>query len=104
MAMCAKTNAARQVRAILQRLFCSPWFTRLQPSPHMIARPLQTFVFALTLTTVVAPVAASPVSGQGTWESELQARDINSDGLVDAYYDTALNLTWLADANFAKTS
>jgi len=69
----------------------------------MIARPLETLV-ALTLTTVFAHAVAVPVSGQGTWESELQARDINSDGVVDAYYDTALNLTWLADANFAKTS
>jgi hypothetical protein len=42
---------------------------------------------------------AAPVPGQGTWETTLQARDIDGDGTVDAYYDTALNLTWLADAN-----
>lgn len=41
---------------------------------------------------------AAPVPGQGTWETTLQARDINHDGSVDAYYDTALNVTWLADA------
>lgn len=40
---------------------------------------------------------AAPVPGQGTWETTLQARDINVDGLVDAYYDTDLNITWLAD-------
>ena len=44
---------------------------------------------------------AAPVSGQGTWETTLQARDINGDGVVDAFYDTALNVTWLADANAA---
>ena len=44
---------------------------------------------------------ATPVSGQGTWETTLQARDINGDGVADAFYDTVLNVTWLADANAA---
>jgi hypothetical protein len=44
-------------------------------------------------------VQANPVPGQGTWESTLQARDIDGNGQVDAYYDTALNITWLRDAN-----
>lgn len=42
---------------------------------------------------------AGPISGQGTWESTLQARDINNDMAIDAYYDTALDITWLADWN-----
>ena len=42
---------------------------------------------------------AAPVPGQGTWETTLQARDINGDGTVDAYYDTDLNITWLRDWN-----
>jgi hypothetical protein len=46
-----------------------------------------------------ASAQATPVSGQGTWETTLQARDINGDGIVDAYYDRALNITWLADWN-----
>jgi len=54
---------------------------------------------ALALTCVA--VQAGPVSGQGTWESTLLARDINFDGFVDAYYDTDLDMTWLADANAA---
>jgi hypothetical protein len=43
---------------------------------------------------------AVPVSGQGTWESTLKARDINGQPVSldsDAaafYYDTALNITW----------
>lgn len=48
--------------------------------------------------------SAVAVSGQGTWETTLQARDINGDGKTDAYYDTSTNLTWLADANLVKTS
>ena len=42
------------------------------------------------------PVHAAAVPGQGTWETTLQARDINHDGTVDAYYDTALDVSWLA--------
>lgn len=42
---------------------------------------------------------AAGVPGQGTWESTLQARDLNGDKVVDAYYDTSLHVTWLRDAN-----
>lgn len=48
--------------------------------------------------------SAVAVSGQGTWETTLQARDIDHDGFVDAFYDTSSNLTWLADANAIKTT
>jgi hypothetical protein len=41
------------------------------------------------------------VSGQGTWETTLQPRDLNGDGSVDAFYDTVLKLSWMADANVA---
>lgn len=44
---------------------------------------------------------AAPVSGQGTWETTLQARDLDGDGAPDAFYDTALDITWLADASAA---
>jgi hypothetical protein len=47
---------------------------------------------------------AAGVPGQGTWETTLQARDINHDGTVDAYYDSELHITWLADANLPLTS
>ena len=53
------------------------------------------------------PVAqAAAVPGQGTWETTLQGRDLDGNALngFEAYYDTALNITWLADANLAKTS
>jgi hypothetical protein len=50
---------------------------------------------ATFLTFFTANTQAAPISGQGTWETTLQNRDINSDGIVDAFYDTALNVTWL---------
>jgi hypothetical protein len=56
---------------------------------------------AAVLACVFASTAAwaVPVPGQGTWETTLQSRDINGDGVVDAFYDTVLDITWLADAN-----
>lgn len=55
-----------------------------------------------TAFIVAASVAvAGPVAGQGTWEATLQARDLDRDGVVDAYYDTTLNISWLASANVA---
>ena len=45
---------------------------------------------------------AAPVSGQGTWETTLQARDFDGNtATIEGYYDTVLNITWLANANFA---
>jgi hypothetical protein len=53
----------------------------------------------MALACVVASAAsASGVSGQGTWESTLQERDLDGDGETDAFYDTVLNVTWLRDA------
>lgn len=48
---------------------------------------------------------AAAVSGQGTWETTLQGRDLDGNlATFEAYYDTALDITWLADANFAQTT
>jgi hypothetical protein len=53
---------------------------------------------------------AISVSGQGTWETTLLGRDINGNP-TDAgasetifLYDTALNITWLRDANYARSN
>ena len=54
------------------------------------------FVMLLAVQTAVC---AGPVPGQGTWQTTLLPRDINRDGVIDAYFDTALNITWLANAN-----
>lgn len=52
-----------------------------------------------SLTTLIMPAHAGPVPGQGTWESTLQARHLDGDGVVDAFYDTTLDITWLRNAN-----
>jgi hypothetical protein len=59
----------------------------------------------------LAPVAtAAPVSGQGSWETTLQARDIGGNPVaLDAagavfYYDTALDITWLRNWNASAGS
>jgi hypothetical protein len=57
--------------------------------------------WVLCLATVAQ---AAGISGQGTWESTLEARDVNGDGMADAYYDSSLDVTWLADANYVMTS
>ncbi|MET0517606.1 MAG: PEP-CTERM sorting domain-containing protein [Burkholderiaceae bacterium] len=43
---------------------------------------------------------AQSVAGQGTWESSLQARDLDGNAAngAEAYYDTALGITWLKNA------
>jgi hypothetical protein len=59
----------------------------------------------LFLNVTSTTTYAVAVSGQGTWETTLQGRDL--DGIAatyEAYYDTALDITWLADANYALTS
>jgi hypothetical protein len=53
---------------------------------------------ALTLT-LAAPVQAAAVTGQGTWQTTLQARDLDGNGTTDAFYDTTLKITWLRNAN-----
>jgi hypothetical protein len=58
--------------------------------------------FSLTATALLlcgTAAQAAPVSGQGTWETTLQARDLDGDGVTDAFYDTELNVTWLRNAN-----
>jgi hypothetical protein len=56
----------------------------------------------LALSGAPALVHAVAVSGQGTWETSLQARDLDGNlATAEAYYDTVLDITWLADANYA---
>ncbi|RZL10284.1 MAG: PEP-CTERM sorting domain-containing protein [Rubrivivax sp.] len=49
-------------------------------------------------------MGAGAAHAAGNWETTLQARDINGDGTVDAYYDTTQNITWLAVINAAAGS
>lgn len=48
-------------------------------------------------------IAASLVTGAA--HAALQGRDLDGNAATfEAYYDTDLNITWLSDANYAKTS
>ncbi len=60
---------------------------------------------ACVMALVSLAAQAVPVTGQGTWESTLQGRDLDGNAATyEAYYDTTLDITWLADANYAQTS
>ncbi|MHB8472646.1 MAG: hypothetical protein ACYDC8_07350 [Gammaproteobacteria bacterium] len=64
-------------------------------------------IAALSLcAAIIVPsiASAAPISGQGDWETTLQARYLGGSTTPDAYYDTALNITWLANANAAVGS
>jgi len=57
-------------------------------------------ISACAIAFVSLSAQAVPVSGQGTWESTLQGRDLDGNAATyEAYYDTVLDITWLADAN-----
>lgn len=60
-------------------------------------------VLVCTFLALLPGANAAPVSGQGTWETTLHPRDLNSDGSVDAWFDSTLNITWLENANLADT-
>ena len=62
-------------------------------------RSLAISISVVSALACSAVAQALPVLGQGTWETTLQARDLNGDSVTDAYYDTSLNITWLANAN-----
>jgi hypothetical protein len=48
---------------------------------------------------------AASVSGQGAWEMTLQGRDLDGDNTTaEAWYDSVLGITWLGDANHARTT
>lgn len=66
----------------------------------MVLRSLFAAAVALSLMAGTPGTAsADPIPGQGTWETELKPRDVNHDGIVDAWYDTALDVTWLAQVS-----
>jgi len=63
-----------------------------------VFRPIRLTALACALATLAVPPAqANPIKDRGTWTTTLQPRDIDGDGVVDAYYDTDLHITWAAD-------
>ena len=65
-------------------------------------RLLSTAACACVLAVVTSTSRAAAISGQGTWETTLQPRDLDGNtSTIEAYYDTVLNITWLANATYA---
>jgi hypothetical protein len=66
----------------------------------------QRILAGIILSLTAATSNAAPISGQGTWETTLQGRLPLTPGGTDyrAYYDTELDITWLADPSYAVTS
>jgi hypothetical protein len=58
-------------------------------------------ILAMTSCIAMQFAIAVPVSGQGTWETTLQARDLDGNGQTDAFYDTKLDITWLRNASLS---
>jgi hypothetical protein len=58
------------------------------------------------ITRICTQLALATVLGlSGAAHAALQGRDLDGNlATAEAYYDTVLNITWLADANYAKTS
>lgn len=49
--------------------------------------------------------SAAPITTQGDWTTTLQGRDLDGNlATVEAYYDTSLNISWLANANYDALS
>jgi hypothetical protein len=70
-----------------------------------IRHPLALAALSVAVIGSTSLSHAAPVSGQGTWETTLQGRDLDGNlSTFEAYYDTAQNITWLADANYAMTT
>lgn len=59
----------------------------------------------LALLVGAGSLWAAPVSGQGSWETTLQGRLPATPGGTDfqAYYDTLLDVTWVADTSLPVT-
>lgn len=67
-------------------------------------RSVARVISILFLNLLSTSTHSAAISGQGTWESTLLARDFDGNmSTVEAYYDTVLGITWLADANYAGT-
>ena len=56
-----------------------------------------TALLALAAASLIGSAQAVGVSGQGDWETTLQPRDLDGNAVngPEAFYDTALDITWL---------
>ena len=53
----------------------------------------------LAAAAAAAELRAGAIPARGTGKKTLQPRDLDGDGVVDAFYDAVLNITWLRDAS-----
>jgi hypothetical protein len=66
----------------------------------MLSRHIGTLGACLFVLFTTSTVYAVAIPGQGTWESTMQGRDLDGNpATFEAYYDTTLGISWLADAN-----
>lgn len=78
------------------------WYNYMTNNNKGIAMKTTPLLLASLAIFAANLVSAASISGQGTWETTLQARDLDGNSsTAEAYYDTVLNITWLADANYA---
>jgi hypothetical protein len=72
-------------------------------------KALKTLISSLGVLTLVSAAQAGAITGQGTWENTLKARDINGNAVAlnsasaAFFYDTTLNITWLANMGYDGT-
>lgn len=71
---------------------------------------IASYVFVLVYLEFYTPppfptTLENKIIGQGTWNETLEARDFDGNkATTEAYYDTVLDITWLADANYSGVS
>jgi hypothetical protein len=86
-----------------KELYSSPF--RLGNKEQMMDRFLRNTLPLAGLLLLGTTAQAASVSGQGTWETTLQGRDLDGDNTTaEAWYDSVLGITWLGDANHAQTT
>ena len=63
------------------------------------------FALGFVLGVGATSAQAAPVSGMGTWETTLHARDLDGDhSTIEAYYDSMLDITWLQNYHYGRTT
>ena len=88
------------VFSVRSRCLRSAFFDTQLESPTMKFSPAMLGAGLLTALIATMPAQSAPVSGRGDWETTLSGRDLdgNLGNGFEAYYDTSLNITWLATA------
>src|SRR5687767_12133126 len=70
---------------------------------HWLQVDLQRSFGGMNMRALLVALLTFASAAHGAESTTAQARDINLDGVVDAYYDPAADLTWTADANLPET-